>query len=156
MPVDMSGVISPWVDVAVQLSAWWRSALLCGSDEPGGGRRQQRQSSRATDTHTHTQRVHISRGDRFTVSHQHFSWSSGNKTSGAGIVPPLSDVDYQIIPRTWLLAVDSPGLHLTPIAHRIQVIYSSITGDPLRWVQSQRYLSWFWALWFQRWPATLR
>ncbi len=90
--------------------AWWRSALCPVRIRwTSGGRRQL--SSRATDT------VHISRGDRHSDSLQHFLSSSGNKTSGAGLVP-FSGIDYQIIPGIWF-ALHSPGRHLTHIALRI-------------------------------------
>lgn len=84
-----------------------------GSDEPreeGGGNK--RQSDRATDTHSpHFQR-------RPTVSLQHFLSSSGNKTSGAGLVPH-SGIDYQLISQDLICCLFSPGRHFTHIALRI-------------------------------------
>lgn len=62
-----------------------------------GGRRQQGQSSRATDTQSVL--VCQRRPTPSLPSSNIFPRSSGNQTSGAGIAP-LSRIDHQIIPRT--------------------------------------------------------
>lgn len=134
-----------------RLVAQW--AALWGSDEPRG-REGRREEAAEAEPPRHRHSPHFQW--RPTLSPHSNIFCRARVTKQAEQDSSHSPgIDYQIIPRTWF-ALYSPGRHLKHIEHRIQVIYSSATGDPGRWVQSQRYLSWFWALWFQRWPATSR
>lgn len=80
---------------------------LCGSEESeeGGG-------SRGRARHGHTVSPHFQRRPTFS-RFQRFLSSSGDKTSGAGLVP-LSGIAYHIVSRTWF-ALYSPGRHCTHI-----------------------------------------
>lgn len=118
-------------------AAWRRSAPLCGSDTPreGGGSEAEAQS-RATDAHA----SHFQRRPTLSLAPTFCLWSSGNKTSGAGR-SRLASRDRSSDSSQDLAVAAPPGRHLTRTAPRIQVISSSVTGDPGRWVQSPRYLS---------------
>lgn len=55
------------------------------------------------------------------------------------------------------LPFDRAGRPLVHVLHSGSKLFTvGAHGDPGRWVQSRRYLSSFWALWFQRWPAISR
>lgn len=91
---------------------------------------QRREEAAEAEQPRHRLTVHISREDRHSVSHQHSLSSSGNKTSGAGLVPLSGILDYQIIPRTWF-ALYSPGRHLTHRARRIYKLFTVAQAEIL-------------------------
>lgn len=98
--------------VAFLQSAARRRCALCVDQM-----NQRREEAAEAEQARHGYTVHISRGDRHSVSLQHFLSSSGDKTSGAGAAPPLGAA-YHTVSRT-CCALYSPGHHYTHIALRI-------------------------------------